>query len=333
MQRRSKSGKSKPFVAVDTDTLLFRAAAVCDGRTVNVVHKPTGIVKSFQNRTEFKDLMKSKGKLITEDYQITDVQDPSPVSHALKIVKSNIEEILDNFSEAEVVFCAGASNNFRDSLPYPIKYKGNREKMLRPLLLSDCHAYAREKFQAVRAVGHEVDDEVAILAYEAIQQGREAFILSPDGDSRQFDGIKLGDYKSTPESCEMLEWFPPVLWDKGKKQVHSSGFPWMIMQLCVGDASDGLNPAYLCGARYGEKSWYNAVKNFTKPSEYVDYARNLYATWYPNSFEYNCVSGTQITANAEFMLNLYWKGTTMKRRRHELPDFDSYLKEKNIYVE
>jgi hypothetical protein len=321
---------TRPLVAVDSDTLLFRAAAVCDNRTIQVTHKPTGITKSFQNKTEFKDLMKAKSKEITDDYLITEVQNPSPVDHALAIVKSGVEEILDNFSDCDVIFCAGATGNFRDNLPYPTRYKGNRSSMLRPVLLSDCHQYLQKSYNAVKALGNEVDDEVAILAYEALEQGREAFILSPDGDSRQFDGIKLGDYKSLPSTCELLEFFPAVSWNADKKLVCSSGFPWMIMQLCVGDTSDGLNPCNLCGKRYGEKSWYNAVKDFTTPEQYAQYAIDLYHSWYPDTFEYVTWDAKVVESTPIQLLELYWKGTTMKRKRNELPDFWSFLKERGI---
>ena len=35
-------------------------------------------------------------------------------------------------------------NNFRDNLPLPSKYKGNREDMIRPLLLNDVKDYIKQ---------------------------------------------------------------------------------------------------------------------------------------------------------------------------------------------
>ena len=49
-------------------------------------------------------------------------------------------------------------------------------------------------------------------------------------------------------------------------------------------------------------------------------------------FEYETWNGVKVKADWKFMLNLYWKGTTMKRERHKEPDFWEFLKEKGIEV-
>ena len=128
---------TKPLVAVDCDTLLFASTAACEERSIKVLHEPTGKFKEFKNRTEFKELMSSREKEITPDYKIIDQQFPQPLENALQIVKQRTEKILDNFSDCEVILCAGDVDNFRMKLPYPTKYKKNRDTALRPLLLKD----------------------------------------------------------------------------------------------------------------------------------------------------------------------------------------------------
>lgn len=323
--------KSKPRVSIDSDTMLYSASCVAQERTIEVTHKPTGISKTFKNRTEFKDLMKFKSKEITQDYFIVDKQEPLDVSHALQIIKVTAERILDNYSDCEVIFCCGADNNFRDLIPYPNKYKGNRDVALRPIHLGAAHDYMRSKYKAVRADGHEVDDLVGILAYEAIEQGREAFILSPDGDSRQFDGVKLGKYQDTPEDCFKIEFMHDIAWsDKG---IQTWGFPWMIFQGTVGDITDGLTPRFLCKARYGEKGCFNDIKDITSPEKLVQYSIEKYKEWYPEPFVYTTWDGKQQQADWKFMLELYWKGTTMKRSYREEPDFWKFLKDKQVQID
>ena len=53
---------TKPLVAVDCDTLLYASTAACEERSIEVLHEPTGKTKEFKNRTEFKELMKSREK-------------------------------------------------------------------------------------------------------------------------------------------------------------------------------------------------------------------------------------------------------------------------------
>lgn len=320
--------KSKPFVSVDCDTLVFSSAAVCETRYIRVLHTPTQKEKSFSNRTEFKEVMKAKNKEITDEYIIKDVQEPEDVSHALKLVKTYVEKIYDNFSDCEVILCTTASDNFRDKLPYPTAYKGNRLNSLRPLLLKDAQQYLIGKYKARKAVGHEVDDLTAILAYEAKNQGRETFLLSPDGDSRQFDGLKLGKYNSAPSDCIDIKFMHSVEYDD--KGFQSYGFPWMVMQHLTGDVTDGLKPTYLAKVRYGEKTCYNDLVKFTKPEEFVKYSIQKYKEWYPEPFEYTDCFGNKVQADWKSMLELYWMGTTMMRRFDELPNYWKFLEEKGI---
>lgn len=317
---------TKPLVAVDCDTLLFASTAACEERSIKVMHEPTGKSKEFKNRTEFKELMNSREKEITPDYKIIDQQFPQPLENALQIVKQRTEKILDNFSDCEVILCAGDVDNFRMKLPYPTKYKKNRDTALRPLLLKEVHSYFKRKYKAVVAQSHEVDDEVAVLAYGALRQGREGIVISPDGDSRQFDGLKLGKYDYDYEACFPIEFMSPIRWTDG--EFDSYGFPWAIMQAAVGDATDGLNPTYLAKKRYGEKGFYNEVKDMRKPEELALHLIKKYKEWFPSEFEYTPWEGRLIKADWKFMLNLYWKGTTMKRDRDKEPDFLEFIKEK-----
>jgi hypothetical protein len=319
---------TKPFVAVDSDTLLYNSAIASESRYITVLHKPTGKTKDFSNRTEFKAVMREKGKVITEDYLIIDKQEAHPLANALSTAKLKAESILDNFDFHEVVFCAGDTNNFRRSLPYPTRYKSNREKTLRPLLLKDCHEYFKKKFKSVQAQGHECDDEVSILAYEALKQGREAFILSPDGDSRQFDGIKFGGYQDNPNECVNIQFMHEIKWDG--KNLDTYGFPWIISQCAYGDATDGLNPQYLAQKKYGEKGFYNDFHKLNTPEEIVKKLVEKYKFWYPEPFEYTAWNGEKQRADWKSILELYWKGTTMKRERDKEPDIWEFLRQKGV---
>lgn len=319
---------SRPLVSVDCDTLIFKCASAVEDRSINVLHKPTGKEKIFKNRTEFKESMKNREKVITEDYLISDVQKSGDVSHALKLVKSKIEQIRDNFSDCEVVFGATHTNNFRDSLEYPVAYKGNRVNAIRPIHLKETQQYVIGVHKAVVAVGCEQDDYSAIVAYDAVRRGRKAYLLTPDGDARQFDGLSLGDYDDTPNSCIDINFMHKI--EYNEKGFQSYGFPWLIMQACVGDITDGLNPCYLNKKRYGEKGHYNATKNFKTPEQHANYMISLYKEWYPNRFKYTSHDGRQIMSDWKHMLELYWKGTTMKRSLDDELIVWEFLKDRGI---
>lgn len=320
--------KSKPLVVVDADTMIYSTAAACEKRCIEVLHKSSGKSKIFDNRTSFKEHMKLKGKEITDEYLINDLQDPSPIEHVCYSIKVQANRILDNFEDCEVVFCAGDSNNFRMELPYPTKYKGNRDKTIRPVHLKEAHNYFNKKYGSIRAYGHETDDEVSILAYEGLALGREVYMISPDGDSRQFDGVKLGGYDDAPEDCKLISLMHEVLWVD--KKLDTYGLPWTISQHEAGDATDGLNPTFLCKVRYGDKGYYNEVKDFKTPREFLVHSIQKYKLWYPEPFVYTDWQGNEVKADWKFMLELYWKGTTMKREREVIPDFWDYARKVEV---
>lgn len=110
------------IVVVDADTLIYQAAAVNEERTISVTHEPTGIVKSFNTRTEFKKIMKEKQKEITADYLICDVQTPKDLSCTLHSIDLSINKLEAKFPFADFI-------NFEDAVEArekaEIKYFGS----------------------------------------------------------------------------------------------------------------------------------------------------------------------------------------------------------------
>lgn len=298
------------IVIVDSDTLLYSAAAVSEARTIEVLHEPTGLTKEFKTRTEFKDLMKSKDKEITPDYKITDRQTPEPVEHCLHLVKSSAEQILSKYDFCDVAFVAGDVDNFRLDLPLPTRYKSNRVSMIRPIWLKEAHEYFRNKYGAKKAKGYEADDLVSILANDAIKNGDQAILLSKDKDSRQTIGAYLGDYSTPEEEMVYIRDFHPVTSEENGTK--SYGVPWICIQLLVGDSTDCYKPTELTVFKYGEVSAYKDLKDCTTPQECLLKVVDKYKLWYPEPFEYTAWDGKVHEADWKKMLQLYFSCVKMK---------------------
>ena len=298
-------------LVVDADTLLFSAAAVSEVRTIEVLHEPSGNVKEFKNKTEFKALMKSKGKEITTDYVITDKQVPEPIENCLHLIKSQAQKIIDAWDFCEVIFCAGDSNNFRLDLPLPTRYKSNRSDMIRPVWLKEAHKYFRHKFNAQRAVGCETDDLTAVLAYEAEQKGNRAVLLSLDKDARQFPGLHLGDYNSSTDDLVYIKQMHEVVLNP-KKEFKSYGLPWLAYQCLKGDSIDCYRPTELAGVKYGDVSAYNDLKDCKTEQEILLKVIEKYQQWYKDKFTYTDWSGKEHEADWKSMLRLYFSCAKMK---------------------
>jgi hypothetical protein len=298
------------LIIVDSDTLLFSAAAVSETRSIEVLHEPSGTVKEFANKTEFKNLMKSKNKQITEDYVIKEKQSPGPLENCLHLVKSSAEQILERFPFDDVQFLAGDEDNFRLKIPLPTQYKSNRRSMLRPIWLKEAHNYFSKKYKARKAIGYETDDLLNILATQGVKQGRDVIILVPDKDARQTIGAKIGNYKTPEEDLVLIEdWHPVVLEDK---KARSYGVPWMCLQACLGDRTDLFQPTQLAGVKYGEISVYKDFKNLKTPKECLLKVIENYKKWYPTKFEYTDWTGAIHEADWKSMLRMYWQCSKMK---------------------
>lgn len=299
------------LVVVDADTLLYSTAAASEQRTVEVLHKPTGICKSFSNRTEFKNLMKERGKEITEDYIISDKQEPEPVEHCLYSIKVQAENIIERYTFDTVVFIAGDNANFRLDLPLPSRYKSNRSGTLRPVHLKEAHQYFSNKYKSMKGDFFEADDLVNIVANKGLAEGREVIVLSPDKDSNQFIGVKLGKYDTEEQDLVLIQEMHPVVNTK-EKGTKSFGVPWLCIQALVGDTADFYKPTQLAGIKYGEISAYKDLKDCRTPKECLEVVVRKYKEWYPEDFVYTAWNGEQVKSNWKHMLQLYWSCLKMK---------------------
>jgi hypothetical protein len=301
----------KTKVFVDSDTLLYSAAAVVEKRAIKVLHLPSGSRREFSNRTELKKVLKDNGKELNENFIIEDVQYPEPIENCLHLVKSSVSNILNLYDFDEITFIAGDEDNFRLNLPLPTRYKDSRKDTLRPVHLKEAHSYLRNKYKAIKAIGFEADDLVTILANKAIKEGNTAVILSADKDKRQSIGVHIGEYHySLAETVLVKEMHPVELQDGDFK---SYGIPWIAYQLLCGDSSDGYKPTKLCSAKYGDVSAYNDLKDCHSPQDVLSLIIRKYKEWYPDKFEYTDWSCTQHEADWKSMLQLYYSCARMKR--------------------
>ena len=309
------------IVVVDADTLIYQAAAVNEERTISVTHEPTGIVKSFNTRTEFKKTMKEKQKEITADYLICDVQTPKDLSCTLHSIDLSINKLEAKFPFADFIYCAGDENNFRLDLPLPKRYKSGRDTTLRPKLLKAAHSYFDKKYKPKKANGYEADDLSAILAYEHQHDGNNVVLAGTDKDSKQFVGITLWNYNKPDERPVCIQDMHPMSLGS-YKQILSYGIPYLAAQLLLGDKTDGFSPTDLCNDRFGTAACLKLLKDCKTPKEVLEVVVKQYQTWFPDTIEYTAWNGDKIEADWKYILELYFKCARMKT---------SYTDELNVW--
>lgn len=299
---------SKPIAVIDGDLLAFKSSAANESRFIEVLHKPTERVKVFKHRTEFKEKVDNT-KFPLEDFIITDKQQADELSYALHTVKRMIEGICESCGTDQYEIYFSGKDNFRDKLPLPSKYKGNRDGLIRPLQLSDVKEYLIKKHGAAVVTG-EADDKISMRQYDGIKSNTKIIGCSTDKDSLGTDGwIYNWDTMEQPMFVKGLG----ELRLDDKNKVRGYGSKWKYLQWIVGDAIDGLNPCEIAKIKFGEKSGYKVLVDLETDKECWQAVHDLYLKWYPQSTEYIDQTGSNICADYLDIAQVYWDGIHMLR--------------------
>jgi len=316
------------ILLIDGDTVAFRAAAVTEKREIKVTHRESGKYKFFKTRTEFKKrLIEKNGNTdAIVDYEIEDVQTPEPIQNSLHVVKSVISKLFSSFEPDELIIYIGGKDNFREKLPLPSKYKGNRSNMLRPVNLDEIKSYIIKKYKAKSPVGIEADDAVNIKAYIELQKGNEVIIASNDKDTLQSEGLKMFDY--TKENPQLVS-IPEIgeIYVKGT-ECKGSGLKFFAYQLLCGDTTDNYKPTEVCGVKFGATSAFKLLDPLETKPEILQAVVDQYKKWYPDIVTYTSWDGKEITTNWEGMLDLYFACAYMHRKLNDKTTWKEFFKER-----
>lgn len=326
MKQTKSKEKKKRVVLVDSDILIYRVAAACEVRSVEIKHNKSGRVKVFKNKTAFKDFLKEKDfEYVQEDYTFTDLQQVNEDMSWQFILNNQVKSFKETLWGDELIFLISGEGNFRDELPLPKKYKGNRDDMLKPLLRQDCKEYLKGKYKAAVINNEEVDDAIIWMGYEYLAKGYEVIIVTSDKDANAYSGLKLYNYtQDKPEIIEIPELGSLWIDDKGK--VRGLGFLWGCLQHVVGDSTDFFNPCDLAGVKFGEKSAYELLKDCGTAQEALVVCIQCYQRWYPKQITYTDCFGVKQTSTWKDLMSLYFKCSRMKETKEDNIVFYDFAK-------
>jgi hypothetical protein len=323
----------KTALLIDADLLIFRSCAVAETRTVEVTHIRTGETRVFKTRTEFKNLLKSKGKkLIPGRYTFTDVQTPKPLANALHTIKTQLNKWKTKFDPDVMKVLIGGKDNFRESLPLPKKYKGNRKDMLIPIHREDAKKYLIERHQAEVIDGCETDDALIYYGYEYLRQGYDVIICTIDKDSLAYSGLRVYDFREDDNTQVLIPDFGHLeVIEKGKdKEVKGVGFVWYCQQMLLGDGTDHYRPFEVKGVEFGELSAYKVLKDTKTHKEALEAVIQRYKTVYPEPFTFVDWTGKEQTFNYLDFLKLYHKCVRMKETKEDDLDFVKFCQKYEV---
>ena len=312
---------------IDGDLTAYQAAAVVEKRTVNVIHKRSQRSKVFKTRTEFKKFLKDTGKEYKEGaYEFVDIQEAAPLSHACKIVKNMVVSLTAKLKATMTeVWIGDNASNFRNFLELPEKYKGNRDDMLRPLLLKETKQYLTDNNQGGVIKDIEADDQIIIRWFELKEEGHKPIVLSRDKDSKGCVGITL----CNPDNEEVVEIpaFGYIRYNAEKKKIEAIGLHNYCYQLLHGDPSDNYAPSDLHKKKFGDKSILKLLEPCKNVDELFQAVEDKYKEWFPEPLTYTTWDGKEVTKDYKQILELYHSCVYMKRKKDDPTTFYSLWEE------
>lgn len=291
----------------DYDPLLYSAAAIGEERKVKVVHKASGRELEFETRTAFYGHWKTKkGGWLAEanaprikagkepwspdDFTYEDIQIPEPIEFCIKTLKRTIEAVKEHVGTNLYFGFSGKGKVFREDVSTVIKYKGNRDNVLRPVHLDALKEYLVRQHNCTIIEGIEADDMCTITSYDAYRKWEKSksdsdklVLCAVDKDYDQsaahiLHPFDLGDIRSHDGGFGYLK-----LDESGKeKKVVGRGRMWLYFQVMNGDDADNYfansgNPA----VKWGQMSAYKVLKDAKNDKEAFEALVKGYKTIYP----------------------------------------------------
>lgn len=242
--------KANQLVLVDADSLIYLAGIAGQNTHYELVYEDKDgdiydtMFESAAERDDFLKLMEAddpeKGIMVLDQDKVVT---PLPVEFSLRVCKVKLETIQRRYGKRMRVYIKGAEGkNFRDEVYTIQKYKGNRQTP-KPYHYDAIVDYLVERWDAIRIEGKEVDDQVALDAYES---PFPVVVCSPDKDLDQIPG-KHWNYRDSVEY-----------------EVDEEEAKWMFWyQLLMGDSSDNIMGIWKCGKAVAkakmEELWTDAV--------------------------------------------------------------------------
>lgn len=278
---------------VDADMFKYSIASVGEKRSITVTHNASGNQMDFDTRTDFWGRGKKKdggwlgernkerdSPFTADEFTIEDIQTiTDPIENILHSAKMQVDSALKNsgIKGNNYKFYLGKGDSFRLDRSTLMKYKGNRDNTLRPLLLDDVVEYLTKKYNAEIITDIEVDDKVII---ESVANPN-SIVIAEDKDALTCPVKVFNPNKIDDGIVDCTGYGAVYRDDKGKVRGH--GIIFKYWQLLAGDTSDNYKPQCFSDVRWGDVAAYNAIKDCRTHKECWQAIVDSYKKLYPET--------------------------------------------------
>ena len=331
---------------LDLDAFKYAIGSVGETRTIHVIHKESGWEGNFKNRTEFwghhkkkaggwlaelnkKKIEKGQQPASPDDFEIIDVQTvkDEPLANILNSAKNSVESAIKASGADKVEFYLGEGDSFRVEMSTILKYKGNREGLVKPLLLDEVIEYYKRKFKPNIITGIECDDAINMAAYGK----KDHFCICEDKDAYGA-GSKVFNFTLPDEGIVETNNFGKLWIDtSGKtKKVRGYGRMFKVWQCCSNDDSDNYKANCASDIEWGAMSAYHALKDCKNDKELFQAAYSIFKTLYPEPKVITGWRGDEIEIDALYVFQECFNMCHMLRWEGDHVDVESVLRKLKV---
>lgn len=342
----------------DYDFLLYRAGAKGEERSIKAVHRASGDEYEFSTRTAFYGHWKKKAggwlaewnKQAPEDqrrnadeFDIIDIQTPEPFENVAHTMKQMIVGITEQTGVKKYYGYTGRGKVFREDVSTVIKYKGNRDDVLRPLHLDNLKDYILKKHNASIVTKIEADDQCTMDTHAGWYVWKKSgsdkdkvILVYSDKDYRQGAGhLHHADSNTTHSQGEVFG----SLWleyNETQKcnEVKGWGRMWLYHQVMYGDDADN----YFANSANPEMKWgpiaaYEVLKDAKNDKEAFEALVKGYKTLYPMPKKIVGWRGDEIEVDWLYMLQENFTLAKMLRYPDDRTDVKAVLNKLGVEYE
>lgn len=275
---------------IDLDPIKYAVSSVGEKRTIKAVHRVSGDEFDCKTRTEFWGHYKKKeggllaamnaersedNKLLPDEFDIIDIQTPEPLSFVLHTAKAFTDDILTASGCETYHALMGTGDSWRVEASTLLKYKGNRDEVMKPLHYDDVVEYLRKKYECEIVTGLEVDDRLVVDTYG--KAGRFAIAKEKDIYS---SAMYFFDTSKPELGIQNGNQFGELTLNK-KGDVKGIGRKHWMWQVCSEDDADNYKANCFSDIKWGGKSAYNILVEAKNDRQLFQAATDIFKTLYP----------------------------------------------------
>lgn len=281
----------------DYDPLLYAAGFAGEKRSIHVVHNTSGDEYEFDTRSDFYGHYKKKAggwlaeynkgrasPLLPNEFTITDIQTPEPVENCIHTLNRMIKATCEVLGADNYYGYTGKGEVFRHDVATILKYKGNRDGMVRPIHLEALKQHVVKRHAAEVITGIEADDACCIDSVAAWKKwkktGNDKYkVILSVGDK---DYNQIASHLYNPNISNEVCSYDGFGWLKETdKGITGRGRLWLYFQCASSDASDNYSANSASTMRWGDKSAYKVLGQCRNDKQALEGLVKIYKTLYP----------------------------------------------------